>query len=90
MKKLIVAIAGALCATALAVHAADDSTTKKSHHKMTEEQKTLYKEMLEKYDTNKDGKLDKEEKSKISADDKQKMKDAGLGGASHKKKDSSQ
>lgn len=92
MKKILVAIAGVICATAIAVHADDSTTTKKSHHKMTEEQKTLYKEMLDKYDTNKDGKLDKEEKAKISAEDKQKMKDAGLGGASHKskKKDSSQ
>lgn len=86
MKKILATIAGVICATAICVHAADDSTTKK-HHKMTDEQKAVQKEMLEKYDTNKDGKLDKEEKSKISAEDKEKMKKAGLGG---KKKDASQ
>ena len=31
------------------------------------------KEFLEKYDTNKDGKLDKEEKSKVSQEDKKKF-----------------
>ena len=91
MKKLLVAIAGVICATAIAVHADDSTPTKKSHHKMTDEQKQVYKDMLDKYDTNKDGKLDKEEKSKISSEDKQKMKDAGLGGShKNKKKDSSQ
>jgi len=43
-----------------------------------------YEEMLAKYDANKDGKLDKEERSKMSADDKAKMEKAGL---THKKKD---
>ncbi|MDB6021325.1 MAG: hypothetical protein JWQ04_1182 [Pedosphaera sp.] len=38
----------------------------------TDEQKAVKKEMLEKYDTNKDGKLDKEERSKMSAEDKAK------------------
>ncbi len=46
---------------------------------LTAEQKALRKEMTEKYDTNKDGKLDKEERAKISAEDKQKMEHAGLG-----------
>ncbi|MGZ4963320.1 MAG: hypothetical protein ACXWC8_12260 [Limisphaerales bacterium] len=87
MKKILVTIAGVICATAICVHAADDSTAPKKHHKMTEEQKAVQKEMLEKYDTNKDGKLDKEEKAKISAEDKEKMKKAGLGG-DHKKKNS--
>jgi len=32
------------------------------------------KELLEKYDTNKDGKLDKSEREKISPEDKQKFK----------------
>ena len=31
------------------------------------------KELLEKYDTNKDGKLDKEERSKVSKEDKKKF-----------------
>jgi hypothetical protein len=89
MKKILVTIAGVLCATALVVHADDTTAPKKKGHKMTEEQKALKKEMLEKYDTNKDGKLDADEKSKISAEDKEKYKKAGLGG-DHKKKDASQ
>ena len=45
---------------------------------MTEEQKTLRKAMTEKYDTNKDGKIDKEEHAKMSAEDKAKMEKARL------------
>ena len=56
---------------------------KTKKHEPTEEQKTLRKELLEKYDTNKDGHLDKEEKAKMSAEDKEKAKKAGLG--AHKK-----
>ena len=42
------------------------------------------KEITEKYDANKDGKLDKDEKAKISAEDKEKMAKAGLGGKKKK------
>lgn len=89
MKKILVTIAGVICATAIAVHADDSTSTDsgKKHHKMTDEQKQVMKDMLDKYDTNKDGKLDKDERSKMSAEDKEKMKKAGLGG--HKKKDTS-
>lgn len=54
--------------------------------KPTAEQKQLRKEMTEKYDTNKDGKIDKEERAKISAEDKAKLEKAGLSGH-HKKSD---
>jgi hypothetical protein len=54
------------------------------HKKMTDDQKKVMKEITEKYDANKDGKLDKDERAKISSEDKQKMKDAGIG---HGKKD---
>lgn len=43
---------------------------------LTEEQKTLKKEMLEKYDANKDGKLDKSERAKMSSEDKAKWEKA--------------
>ena len=79
MKKLLMALCFT-CALALAVQAAEG----KKERKMTEEQKTLQKDMLAKYDANKDGKLDKEERAKISAEDKQKMDKAGL---NPKKKD---
>jgi hypothetical protein len=73
MKK-IAAIALGLCLLGTLAVQADD--TEKA--KPTAEQKKLRKEMTEKYDANKDGKLDKEEHAKISEDDKKKMKDAGL------------
>jgi hypothetical protein len=39
----------------------------------SQERKGPPKELLEKYDTNKDGKLDKEERSKISEEDRKKF-----------------
>ncbi len=39
----------------------------------SQEKKGPPKELLEKYDTNKDGKLDKEERSKISEEDKKRF-----------------
>jgi len=61
------------------------STTLPKEHKpehkrppLTEEQKALRKELLGKYDTNKDGKLDKEERKNVSDADKAKLKKAGL------------
>lgn len=80
MKKFVVLALGLFCAASVAVHAED--AKKKSH--MTDEQKTLWKEMVAKYDTNKDGKLDKEEKAKMSQEDKDKLEKAGIG-KSHKK-----
>ena len=82
MKKLLVAIVGFACAAALTVNAAEG----KEKHKLTDEQKTVQKEMLKKYDKNNDGKLDKEERASISKEDKEKMQKAGLG---HKKKEES-
>ncbi|HWF19909.1 MAG TPA: hypothetical protein VG754_11605 [Verrucomicrobiae bacterium] len=49
---------------------------------VTDEQKALKKEMLEKYDTNKDGKLDKDERAKMTPEDKAKWSKA----FPHKKK----
>ena len=80
MKKLLVALCFT-CALALAVQAGDGKKAKK--HEQTAEQKAVMKDMLAKYDANKDGKLDKDERAKISAEDKAKMEKAGL---THKKK----
>ena len=85
MNKLLVALCltGAL---ALAAQAGEGKEGKKKHEQTAEqtaEQKALKKELLAKYDTNKDGKLDKDERAKISAEDKAKLEKAGLG---HKKK----
>jgi hypothetical protein len=74
MKRLLIAAIGLLCATAIVVQAQETKHKKE----LTPEQQAVMKEMLAKYDTNKDGKLDKEEKAKISQEDKDKMIQAGL------------
>lgn len=68
MKKLLVALC-CTCALALAVNAQE---TKEKKHEVS----GVQKELLEKYDTNKDGKLDKEEKAKMTAEDKKKWAEA--------------
>ena len=60
------------------VRAADADNAAKKHPKVAEERRKLRKEMLEKYDTNKDGKLDKKERAKISKEDQEKLEKAGL------------
>ena len=68
--------------------AAQPAHEKDGKHKsaLTDSQKKLRAEMLAKYDTNKDGKLDKEELAKVTAEDKAKLKEAHLGGGGSKKK----
>ena len=73
MKKLLVAIAVLVCGFTLTANAGQEK------HKLTPEQKALRKEMLEKYDTNKDGKLSKKERAKISKEDRERLEKAGLG-----------
>ena len=75
MKKYLVAVIGLLCATAIMVQAQDAKPRKE----LTPEQQTVMKEMLAKYDTNKDGKLDKTERAAMTQEDKDKMAKAGLG-----------
>jgi Ni/Co efflux regulator RcnB len=79
MKKLIIAAVALCCATAIMVQA-QDAAPKKGKKKMTPEQTQLMAEMTTKYDTNKDGKLDKEEKAAMSQEGKDKLTAAGLGG----------
>ena len=74
MKKLLIAALALLCATAIVVQAQDAKPKKE----MTAEQQTVMKEMLAKYDTNKDGKLDKTERAAMTQEDKDKMAKAGL------------
>ena len=74
MKKYLVAAIGLLCATAIMVQAQDAKPKKV----LTPEQQAVMTEMLAKYDANKDGKLDKEERAKMSQEDKDKMIKAGL------------
>ncbi len=82
MKKILVALC-CTCALALAVQA-DDTKPAKKRTPQTAEQKSLSKDMLAKYDANKDGKLNKEEKAKFSTEDKAKWDKAF---PAHKKKD---
>jgi hypothetical protein len=49
---------------------------KKDRPVLTEKQKQLRKDLLAKYDANKDGKLDREERKKFSDADKAKLKKA--------------
>jgi hypothetical protein len=77
MKKLFAVILGLALLAPVLSHAADAEK---------KEKKALRKELLEKYDTNKDGKLDKEERAKISAEDKEKAEKAGLIAAKKKEK----
>src|SRR2546429_5609231 len=83
MKKLLALALGVSLLGGLSpalVRAADADNGGKKRAKPTEEQRKLRKELLEKYDTNKDGKLDKDERAKISKEDKEKLEKAGLGG----------
>ncbi|MBI5773703.1 MAG: hypothetical protein HZA89_08170 [Verrucomicrobia bacterium] len=68
MKKLLAIALGVACITALSVNAAEKK-------EQTPEQKAeAKKKMLEKYDTNKDGKLDDAEKEAMKKDAKGKGK----------------
>jgi len=46
-------------------------------HKLTEEQKKQRNELIAKYDANKDGKMDKEERAKVSDADRKLMRSFG-------------
>lgn len=81
MKKALLMIACLFCAGAITASA--QTAPKKP---ATSEQKALRKQMVEKYDANKDGKLDKEEIAKISEADQKTLKEAGVKlGAARKK-----
>ena len=81
MKKALITVLGLLCAASITLSAADAPKKKE----LTEEQKKIQKEMVEKYDANKDGRIDRDERAKMSAEDKEKMQKAGLGGQRKKK-----
>lgn len=68
MKRLVVAFITAAFALTMTAKAAD-STDKP---KLTKEEKAERKALIEKYDANKDGKIDKDERTKMSKEDKEK------------------
>lgn len=72
MKKLLVA----LCLTGALAMTASAEKGKGRHKQLTDEQKTVMKDLLAKYDTDKSGRLDKEERAKLSAEDKAKWQKA--------------
>ena len=82
MKKLFalalsLSLLGGLSPALLSAASADNGG--KKHPKAAEERRKTRKEMLEKYDTNKNGKLDKQERARISKEDQEKLEKAGLG-----------
>ena len=52
----------------------------KPKRELTEDQKAVQKEITDKYDTNKDGKLDRDERKGISKEDRKRLREAGLRG----------
>jgi hypothetical protein len=83
MKKLLMALC-VTCALALVAHAQEDKKSDEGKKKAaTPEQKAAAKALKEKYDTNKDGKLDKDERAKIPAEEREK---AGMAKKGKKKK----
>ena len=79
LRALILAVG--LCGVlAISARAEDEKKPERApKRQMTEEQKTLMKDIREKYDKDKDGKLSADERKEISAEDKAKMEKAGLG-----------
>jgi hypothetical protein len=86
MKKFLVATLGLFCASLLVVSAQDAAPaapkkdSKPAKHEQTAEQKAIQKEMLDKYDANKDGKIDKDERAKMTQEDKDKFAKVRGGG----------
>jgi hypothetical protein len=78
LRAMILAV-GLTLAVAVVARAEDDKPEKPKRPQPTEEQKALRKEITEKYDKDKDGKLSPDERKSISAEDKERMSKAGLG-----------
>jgi hypothetical protein len=87
MKKLLMALC-ITCVLALVAQADDTKENKEAKKKAapTAEQKTARKALVGKYDANKDGKLDKEERAKVSSEELEKAGYAKKGEGKKKKK----
>ena len=78
MLKTLIVTAFVCTSFALPIQADDEKPAKKDKRQLTEEQRTLMKELRDKYDSNKDGKLDAAERKAMSAEDKEKLTKAGI------------
>lgn len=78
LRALILAV-GLTSAVAITAHAEDDKPERPKRPQLTEEQKAIRKEITEKYDKDKDGKLSPDERNSISAEDKEKLQKARIG-----------
>ena len=76
---MLVVTLGALTVGNAAEQPATDKQAKKERPVLTDEQKKLRADLLAKYDTNKNGRLDPEEFAKVSDEDKKKLREAHLG-----------
>lgn len=86
LRALILAV-GLASVVAVTARAEDEKKPEKPKRpQLTEEQKAVRKEIIAKYDKDKDGKLSPEERKEISAEDKEKLQKAG-GGPRRKKKE---
>ena len=83
--KFIISALTAIVICCMAATAAEEK--KGGKPPMTAEQKECMQKMIEKYDANKDGKLDKEERAKMSDEDKATMKKLFPHAAKAKKKE---
>jgi hypothetical protein len=81
MFRALILAAGLVGVLAVSANAAEDEKkpAPPARRPQTEEQKNLMKEIREKYDKDKDGKLSPEERKGISEEDKAKMEKAGIG-----------
>jgi hypothetical protein len=71
----------------IAVRADEERPQRRNKGQLTEEQRTLMKELRAKYDKNKDGKLDETERKAMTAEDKERMAKAGFVARKRKDKD---
>ena len=82
MKMLLIAVAIIACSVSLTVNAGQ-----KKNKGAREEKTAIRAELLAKYDVNKDGKLDRAERAKITKEDKQRARKAGLRHKKHEAKE---
>ena len=89
MQNLKLLLWGVCLAASLSLGLAQDHKPKKNNAVSAEEQQKLRKELLAKYDTNHDGKIDRNERKNVTTEDRVKLRKAGLIESRKKKKNDS-